>query len=135
LIVGYDGLTELISDVLPQVQGQGDLRLLRHDTDRGAAPASNPGGRVAAGRCLAFVDSDDTGDREKLAPLLAFMEGHASYRASCAGFTLSNDGRVFDRRMSPAVSDSDEILWGLSDLSEHRAIGGTKPLRDDGSDG
>src|SRR5262249_48749136 len=46
-------VAELYADADPRV------RLMRHETNRGAQAARNTGARVAHGRWLAFCDSDD----------------------------------------------------------------------------
>lgn len=112
LIVVDDGSTEPIADVLSEARDGVDLRLLRHDTNRGAAAARNTGARAAKGRYLAFLDSDDTWHSEKLARQIAFMQTVTGCRASCTGFALVSEDGVFDRRLPPAVSDLGEILWG-----------------------
>ncbi|HUU24784.1 MAG TPA: glycosyltransferase, partial [Methyloceanibacter sp.] len=89
-----------------------NLRLLRHDANRGAAAARNTGARAAKGRYIAFLDSDDLWHSEKLARQIAFMHAEAGRRASCTGFALVSDGEIFDRRLPPEVGDLNEILWG-----------------------
>jgi len=112
LIVVNDGSTEPILDALSGVDDKIDLRVLHHDTNRGAAAARNTGAEAAKGRYIAFLDSDDAWHSEKLERQIAFMQTEAGCRASCTGFALVSDGEVFDRRLPPTVSDLDEILWG-----------------------
>ena len=112
LIVVDDGSNEPVADVLDGVLGRPNLRIVRHDTNRGAAAARNTGARAAEGQYLAFLDSDDEWHGDKLAQQIAFMRSEPDCRASCTGFALLSDGKVFDRRLPPAVSDLDEILWG-----------------------
>jgi glycosyltransferase involved in cell wall biosynthesis len=112
LIVVDDGSTEPIADVLSEAQGKVHLRLLRHEKNRGAASARNTGAHAAEGRYLAFLDSDDTWHREKLARQIEFMQAAAGRRMSCTGVALVSEDGIFDRRLPPKVSDLDEILWG-----------------------
>ena len=88
------------------------MRVLRHDTNRGAAASRNTGARAAKGRYLAFLDSDDEWHNNKLARQIAFMLAEPDCRVSCTGFALVSDGEVFDRRLPPAESDLREILRG-----------------------
>jgi glycosyltransferase involved in cell wall biosynthesis len=112
LIVVDDGSTEPLLDALSGIGEKIDLRVLRHDKNRGAAAARNTGAQAAKGQYVAFLDSDDAWHSEKLARQIAFMQAEADRRASCTGFALVSDGAVFDRRLPPAVSDLDEVLWG-----------------------
>jgi glycosyltransferase involved in cell wall biosynthesis len=112
LIVVDDGSTEPIADILSGTGEKIDLRVLRHDVNRGAAAARNTGAQAARGRYIAFLDSDDAWHSRKLERQIAFMQAEADCLASCTGFALVSDGEVFDRRLPPAISDLDEILWG-----------------------
>jgi len=112
LIVVDDASTEPIAGTISQALDQPNARLLRHNTNRGAAAARNTGARAADGRYIAFLDSDDEWCSEKLARQVAFMQAAPDCRASCTGFALVSDGTVFDRRLPHVTSDLDEILWG-----------------------
>lgn len=112
LIIVDDGSTEPIADAIAEVLKQPIARLLRHETNRGAAASRNTGARAARGRYLAFLDSDDEWHPKKLERQVAFIQSRAYRRASCTGFALVSDGAVFDRRLPPAVNDLGEILWG-----------------------
>jgi len=112
LIIVDDGSGEPIADHIVDVLSQANTRLLRHDTNRGAAAARNTGARAAQGRYIAFLDSDDEWHSDKLARQIAFMEAEPECRASCTGFALLGTEGVFDRRLPPVVSDLNEILWG-----------------------
>lgn len=70
LLVVDDGSTDDTAAVLSRIADP-RLRRLRFDTNRGAAAARNAGLRVAAGRWLAFQDSDDEWLPTKLADHLA----------------------------------------------------------------
>ena len=108
LIVVDDGSATLVNVTIQQP----GIRVVRHETNLGAAAARNTGVGAARGRYVAFLDSDDTWHPEKLARQVAFMEADASCRALCTGFALSNDGKAFDSRLPPPVSNLNEILWG-----------------------
>jgi glycosyltransferase involved in cell wall biosynthesis len=112
LIVVDDGSTQPIAEVIAEALQRPNVHLLHHETNRGAAAARNTGVRTAEGRYVAFLDSDDRWHREKLARQVAFMQSDADCRASCTGFALVSNGKVFDRRLPPIVNDLDGILWG-----------------------
>ena len=112
LIVVDDGSTQPIADSVASALARPNVRLVRHQANRGAAAARNTGVRAAEGRYVAFLDSDDTWYAEKLERQLAFMEADTDARASCTGFALVSDAGPFDRRLPPKISDLDEVLWG-----------------------
>ena len=112
LIIVDDGSTHPIADVIADELKQANTHLFRHETNRGAAASRNTGCRKARGDYVAFLDSDDEWTTDKLARQLTFMKSEPGVRACCTGFALLSEGTVFDRRLPPAVSDVDEILWG-----------------------
>lgn len=112
LIVVDDGSTKPIAKSVEAALERSNVRLARHETNRGAAAARNTGVNTAQGHYVAFLDSDDTWHAEKLARQIAFMQAAPDVSASCTGFALVNEAGLFDRRLPPSVSDLDEILWG-----------------------
>ena len=112
LIIVDDGSTHPVADVIADELKQPNTHLLRHETNRGAAASRNTGCRKARGDYVAFLDSDDEWSTDKLARQLTLMKSEPGVRACCTGFALLSQGAVFDRRLPPAVSDVDEILWG-----------------------
>ena len=112
LILVDDGSTQPFADSVAAALERPNVRVVRHEANRGAAAARNTGVRAAEGRYVAFLDSDDTWHAEKLERQLAFMRATPDARACCTGFALVSDAGPFDRRLPPAVSNLDEILWG-----------------------
>lgn len=109
LIVVDDGSNE--PSIADQISYP-NTRILRHSKNRGAAASRNTGANAAEGRYIAFLDSDDEWHPEKLARQLTFMQTSPRCRASCTGFALLGEEGIFDRRLPPALSDLNEILWG-----------------------
>ncbi len=62
-------------DVIEKMTKQDErIRLIRQETNQGAAEARNCGVRHAQGRYLCFLDSDDLWEADKLSQELAFMQ-------------------------------------------------------------
>lgn len=68
-----DGTVQEIEDYLARV-GNGRIRLIHQPVNGGAAKARNMGLSQAKGRYIAYLDSDDLWEPEKLEHQLAFME-------------------------------------------------------------
>ena len=69
--------------------GDRRLRVIRHPVNRGAPAARNTGIRNAAGRLVAFLDSDDEWLPGKLGPQVAALDhGPARLGALCTGYVL-----------------------------------------------
>ncbi len=68
-----DGTAQVIEEYLTGVQEE-RIRLLRLPENMGAARARNYGLEQASGRYIAYLDSDDLWEPDKLARELAFME-------------------------------------------------------------
>lgn len=73
LIVVDDGSTDATETVLA-AQRDPRIRILRHPVNRGVAAARNTGIAAATAEVLAFIDSDDVWDEEKLASQLEIFE-------------------------------------------------------------
>lgn len=65
LLVVDDGSTDGTQSLLDAI-ADSRLRVITHETNRGANVARNTGIEHAVGECLAFLDSDDEWHREKL---------------------------------------------------------------------
>ena len=80
--------------------GDPRVRVIRHAVNRGAPAARNTGIKEAAGRLIAFLDSDDEWLPGKLGPQVAALEAApARLGALCTGFVLHRvaSGGRFER--------------------------------------
>ena len=57
---GTDNSMKAVHDFLDEYQGEIDIRIARHEHNRGLSAARNTGIMNAKGKYLLFVDSDDT---------------------------------------------------------------------------
>lgn len=73
VIVVDDGSTENIAAVVARFPGQ-PVRLLRHESSKGACAARNTGWRAADSMFIAFLDSDDIWLPDKLNRQMAIFE-------------------------------------------------------------
>ena len=88
IIIVDDASTD---DTKTLIDSQGDerIRYLRHDARRGAGAARNTGVRVARGRYIAFLDSDDEWFPDKLEEQQRlFSRAPQRVRACCSGYQL-----------------------------------------------
>jgi len=86
IIVIDDGSPEPI--VLKSADSR--IRLLRHETNRGAAAARNTGIRAAVGELIAFLDSDDLWFPTKLEKQAEFMQ-RMNFYASITGYEYDTE--------------------------------------------
>lgn len=112
LIVVDDGSTdptpEIGEDALPS------FKLIRHEVNRGAAAARNSGIKAAAGKWIAFIDSDDTWAPDKLSAQVAYArEAVDQVWANCTGFRLHRRGEVSETCIEMLPGEfATNILWG-----------------------
>ena len=77
LLLVLDGCTDSTEEVLEEyLRDAADerIRMVRQPHNQGAAAARNRGVREATGRYIAYLDSDDLWEKDKLTKQLAFME-------------------------------------------------------------
>jgi teichuronic acid biosynthesis glycosyltransferase TuaG len=115
--------------------GDGRIRLLRHDENRGAAAARNTALGSARGRFIAFLDSDDLWKPEKLVTQLAHVERTGAAIVFSAYERIDAAGRVTGIvRPPPKVSRA--AMFGrnhigmLTALYDTRATGGVRLFPD-----
>jgi glycosyltransferase involved in cell wall biosynthesis len=115
IIVVDDGSTDGTVDSI-QSWGADRLRLIASPLNRGAAAARNIGVSAALGHWIAFLDSDDYWQPEKLARQLSALDGASAQFMACAtGYHLWDGGRktTVQFQMSPAQFRT-EIRFGCS---------------------
>ncbi len=75
IIIVDDGSSDNTEDVIEKFQEQDDrIKYIRHKTNRGGAVARNTGIQAAKGKYIAFQDSDDTWEPEKLEKQMRVFE-------------------------------------------------------------
>ena len=82
LIIVDDCSTDNTDDVVNQYLADERIRYIKNDTNSGAAVSRNRALREAKGRWIAFLDSDDLWEADKLQKQISFMEEngyHFSY--------------------------------------------------------
>jgi glycosyltransferase involved in cell wall biosynthesis len=90
-----------------------NVRLVRHDRNRGAAAARNTGIANAAGAYIAFLDSDDVWLPGKLAAQISAMDANG-WAASCTSYVLAKQGQreIVSPRYPTMALGLDELVWG-----------------------
>lgn len=83
IIVVDDGSTDDTRTVVESLADE-RIRYVRHDENKGANAARNTGIRLARGRYVAFQDSDDRWDPQKLERQIAACESSAAKACFCA---------------------------------------------------
>jgi glycosyltransferase involved in cell wall biosynthesis len=115
IVVVDDGSTDG-SAAFVESRGSAKVRLIRLPDNRGAAAARNTGVAAAAGRYVAFLDSDDTWEPVKLALQVTALERAAAPFLACStDFYLWHEGRrtLVRTGLTPARFRKD-ILFGCS---------------------
>jgi len=106
-----DGTAEVVRS-LPDRR----IKLLSHAQNRGAAAARNTGIAAATGDWIAFLDSDDEWEQEKLARQLELHRNDAptDMAASVTGYVIRDYRTGEDRQFRPTPSDAtlDALVFG-----------------------
>ncbi|PAX07654.1 glycosyltransferase family 2 protein [Sphingomonas lenta] len=93
VVVVDDGSTDA-SVAVVEAFGDGRVRVVRHEANRGIPHARNTGLEAARGRYIAWLDSDDVARPTRIAEQLAFLKANPEVAlvGACAG-KLRADGR------------------------------------------
>ena len=109
VIVVDDGSTDRTVEVVNQDQ-DGRIRLLRHIRNMGAAEARNTGMKAAAGRYIAWLDSDDEWMPDKLQVQLdAFVHAAPDQKACYTSFERI-DERFGSQTIVPKLPDHKQLF-------------------------
>ena len=92
IIIVDDGSTDNLQEIIDSYSAS-QLRLVKHQTNKGASQARNTGIEQAKGDYIAFLDSDDTWCPNKLEAQVAFMKQH-NLEASCTNFAFYRNGTL-----------------------------------------
>ena len=79
LIIVDDCSTDDTDDVVNQYLADERIRYIKNDTNSGAAVSRNRALREAKGKWIAFLDSDDLWEPDKLQKQISFMEENGHY--------------------------------------------------------
>jgi glycosyltransferase involved in cell wall biosynthesis len=104
IIVVDDGSTDQTAQaVLRLAQSEPRVRLIRHESNRGAQAARNSGIRAARGEWIAFLDSDDTWVPSSLGVRIAAACSQNVHVVHSSGFVLRFGGGDLDTFEVPAL--------------------------------
>lgn len=123
IIIVDDGSDDNTTKVIHEFQEQDNrIKYIRHDENRGGAAARNTGIKAAKGKYIAFQDSDDTWEPEKLEQQLEVFE-HASAEV---GVVYTDMWRRYEGKRkyipSPEISPEEGIIYKQA-LSRVMGIG------------
>ena len=93
------------------------IRVIRHETNRGAAAARNTGITQSKGRYVAFLDADDSWRPNKLARQLEALRNAKPGVVACvSGFALHRKGvdKPEIHKTGPKHPFMNELVWGCS---------------------
>jgi glycosyltransferase involved in cell wall biosynthesis len=128
VIVVDDGSSDGTAAVAGACEHPG-LRIIRHDSNRGAAAARNTGLRAARGDYIALLDSDDEWTPDKLAMQLAELcAATPDILASCTAYSIREG--AFTRDHFPHPVGHDDLFMGC-DLSPGATLMMARPLVDE----
>ena len=97
LLVVDDGSTDATVDIARRVSAGTNMRLLEIGGRMGPAAARNAALKIASGRWIAFLDSDDLWLPEKLERQLAFMRKTGAALSFTAYRRMNETGRMLPR--------------------------------------
>lgn len=111
LLVSDDGSSDATLAIVSKLAAADPrIRLLRANTNRGAAQARNAAIAAARGRYIAFLDSDDLWKPEKLARQLAFMQSRDIAFSFTSYDRIDGEGRFVNTHVVTQPQTYDSLL-------------------------
>jgi len=122
VIVVDDGSPD---DIRRAIGRYGDrIRYIRQENG-GVSRARNTGVLHSSGKYVAFLDADDTWDRNKIAIQVSVLNGHPEIGMVFSGFHLTRNGKILpDRNYKGSFNFFKEYRYDIPDIFPYRS-GGT----------
>ncbi|WP_405383553.1 glycosyltransferase family 2 protein [Phascolarctobacterium sp.] len=86
------------------------IRLVNFETNQGVASARNHGLNIAAGEYVAFLDSDDVWEKNKLEKQISFIKIQKADMVCTAYSMINGSGDIIKNRSVPKVLTYDDLL-------------------------
>lgn len=132
LVVVDDGSSDDTAEMLDAIADP-RLRIVRHPANRGIAVARNSGLDAAAGKYVAWLDSDDVCRPDRLAVQVRYLEAHSGIAlvGGCGG-KIGADGRRRRGLRVPPFHPDDVRCWLLfkSAFQQSSVMGRAAILKD-----
>lgn len=112
VLVVDDASARPVDDVVgPRAERDRRVRLLRRQTNGGAAAARNTGLAAARGDLVAFLDDDDAWEPHKVARQVAYLAEHPGVGFVSCDHLLERPGRRPLRFRGPSHYTAAQLLW------------------------
>lgn len=129
LIVVDDGSPDDVEGAIERYRGR--LRYIRQENG-GVSKARNTGILQANGKYVAFLDSDDTWDRNKLAIQVSVLERHPEVNLLFSAFHVTRNGKILgDKNYRASFNFFKEYKYDIPDIFANRSEGAAGDIRFD----
>ncbi len=114
LIIVDDGSEQDVARALGPIMDESAIKVVRHQTNKGASAARNTGIAQARADYVAFIDSDDKWHPRKLERQVGWMISER-IPVSCTGYQVFTPFHPEgERRIAQPCVRFDDLLWGCS---------------------
>ena len=96
IIVVDDASTDHTDEILAQFENK--ISIIKHSENMGVSTARNTGIKAARGNWMAFLDSDDTWQKDKLKTQIKFIQRHPTYKIVHCNETWLRNGSVVSQK-------------------------------------